>query len=75
MDGCPGEVLPGRELEAMVEADEFRLRPVHAAPALTAKNGLLICTSELPPTAWNLGAFLDILVKESEQRSRHVGGV
>lgn len=65
-------LAPGHELEVLVEADGFRLRPVHATPALKAKSGLLLCTSELPPTAWDLGAFLD---KEREQRSRHLGGV
>lgn len=65
-------LAPGHELEVLVESDGFRLRPVHATPALTAKNGLLICTGELPPTAWDLGSFLD---KEREQRSRILSGV
>lgn len=65
-------LAPGHELEVVVEADGFRLRPAHVAPALAAKNGLLVCTSELPPTAWDLGAFLD---QERAQRSRQVGGV
>lgn len=65
-------LAPGHELEVVVEADGFRLCPVHAAPALAAKNGLLVCTSELPPAAWDLGAFLD---QERAQRSRQVGGV
>ena len=65
-------LAPGHELEVVVEADGFRLRPVHAAPALAVKNGLLVCTSELPATAWDLGAFLD---QERDQRSRQLGGV
>jgi AbrB family looped-hinge helix DNA binding protein len=65
-------LAPGHELEVLVESDGFRLRPVHATPALTSKNGLLICTSELPPISWDVGAFLD---KEREQRSRQLGGV
>lgn len=65
-------LAPGHELEILVESDGFRLRPVHTASALTSKDGLLICTSELPPTAWDVGAFLD---KEREQRSRQLGGV
>jgi bifunctional DNA-binding transcriptional regulator/antitoxin component of YhaV-PrlF toxin-antitoxin module len=65
-------LAPGHELEVLVEADGFRLRPVHSTPALAAKSGLLVCTSELPPAAWDIGPFLD---KEREQRSRHLGGV
>lgn len=65
-------LAPGQELEVLVESDGFRLRPVQAAPALTSKDGLLICTSELPPTAWDIGAFLD---KERELRIRQLGGV
>jgi AbrB family looped-hinge helix DNA binding protein len=65
-------LAPGHELEVVVESDGFRLRPVHPASPLTSKDGLLICTSELPPTAWDVGAFLD---KEREQRSRQVGGM
>lgn len=65
-------LAPGHELEILVESDGFRLRPVHTASALTSKDGLLICTSELPPTAWDVGAFVD---KEREQRSRQLGGV
>lgn len=65
-------LAPGHELEVLVEVDGFRLRPVHASPVLAAKDGLVICTSELPTTAWDLGAFLD---KEREQRSRPLGGV
>lgn len=66
------DLAPGHELEVVVESDGFRLRPVHAASPLTSKDGLLICTSELPPTAWDVGAFLD---KEREQRSRQIGGM
>ena len=65
-------LAPGQELEVLVESDGFRLRPVQAASALTSKDGLLICTSELPPTAWDIGAFLD---KERELRIRQLGGV
>ncbi len=65
-------LAPGDELEVLVESDGFRLRPVQPASALTSQDGLLICTSELPPTAWDVGAFLD---KEREQRSRQLGGV
>ena len=64
-------LAPGHELEVVVDADGFRLRPVQAAPALAAKDGLLICTSELPPTAWDLEAFLE---RERDERSRQVEG-
>ena len=65
-------LAPGHQLEVLVDSDGFRLRPVQVTPTLTSKNGLLICTSELPPAAWDVGAVLD---KEREQRSRHLGGV
>lgn len=64
-------LAPGYELEVVVESDGFRLRPVQPASPLAPKDGLLICTSELPPTAWDVGSFL---AKEREQRSRQLGG-
>ncbi len=63
---------PGDELEISLEADSIRLRPVRPAPALTEKDGLLICSSEVPPSAWDLGAFLD---QQREHRHREVGGL
>ena len=65
-------LAPGDELEVLIEADGFRLRPVHPAPMLTETKGVLLCTSELPAVAWDLPAFLE---KERDQRSRQVGGI
>ena len=64
-------LAPGHELEVLLEADGFRLRPVRATPALAEKKGLLICTSALPSEAWDLAAFLE---QERDQRSRQAGG-
>jgi len=64
-------LAPGHELEVLLEADGFRLRPVRATPALAEKKGLLICTSALLSEAGDLAAFLG---HERNQRSRQVGG-
>ena len=64
-------LAPGHELEVLLEADGFRLRPVRATPTLAEKKGLLICTSALPAEAWDLATFIE---QERDQRSRQVGG-
>ena len=63
---------PGDELEVIVEADGIRLQPVRAARLLAEEKGLLVCTSEVPPAAWELGDFLE---QEREARSRQLGGI
>ncbi len=62
----------GDELEVLPEADGFRLRPARRTPSLAEKDGLVICSSEVTPGAWDLAAFLE---QEREQRSREVGGL
>ncbi len=65
-------LAPGDELEVSLEADCIRLRPVRPVSSLTEKNGLLICSSEAPPSAWDLGTFLE---QQRDKRSREVGGL
>lgn len=63
---------PGSEMEITVEADGIRLRPVGLNPVLEEKDGLLVCTSELPPEAWDLGRFID---EQRNLRSKELGGL
>ena len=63
---------PGDELEVSLEADSIRLRPVRPVSPLTEKDGLLVCTSEVPPSAWDLGAFLE---QQRDHRSREVSAL
>jgi len=62
---------PGDELEITLEADGIRLRPAVPTSPLTEAGGLLVCSSEIPPSAWDVGAFLDA---QRTQRSTEIGG-
>lgn len=62
----------GSEMEITVEGDGIRMRPVTSGPVLTEKDGLLVCTSELPPSAWDLGRFIE---EQRNLRSKEVGGL
>ena len=61
----------GSEMEITVEADGIRLRPVTSGPVLEEKDGLLVCTSDLPAGAWDLGRFID---EQRNLRSKELGG-
>lgn len=63
---------PGDELEVTIEADGIRLRPAFPASPLAEVNGILVCSSELPPSAWDLGAFIE---GQRDKRSREIGGI
>lgn len=63
---------PGDELEVTLEADGIRLSPVIAASPFTEENGILVCSSEIPPSAWDLGAFID---GQRNQRNTELGGL
>lgn len=65
-------LAPGDELEVSVEADGFKLRPVPPASPLTLESGILVCSSEVPPSTWDLGAFIE---QQRDQRSRELGGL
>jgi AbrB family looped-hinge helix DNA binding protein len=63
---------PGDSLEVTLEPDGIRLRPVQPASSMAEEDGILICSSEIPPSAWDIGAFLD---GERDQRNREIGGL
>lgn len=63
---------PGDELEVIIEADGIRLRPVLPSSPLAEKNGILVCSSEVPSSAWDLGSFME---EQRDQRSRQIGGI
>jgi len=50
---------PGDELEMTMEPDGIRLRPAAPASPFTEENGILLCSSEVPSSAWDTGAFLE----------------
>lgn len=62
----------GDELEVSLELDGIRLRPVKPVSALAEKDGVLICSSEIPPSAWDLGAFIE---QQRDRRSQEIGGL
>ncbi len=63
---------PGDELEVRIEADGIRLSPVIPASPLAEEDGMLVCCSEIPPSAWDLGAFIE---GQRNQRSTEIGGL
>lgn len=63
---------PGDDLELTIEPDGIRLRPATVASPLAVENGILVCSSEVPPSAWDIGAFLE---DQRDQRSRELGGL
>jgi AbrB family looped-hinge helix DNA binding protein len=63
---------PGDSLEVTLEPDGTRLRPVQPLSTIAEEDGILVCSSEVPPSLWDIGAFID---GQREERSRDVGGV
>ena len=63
---------PGDELEVTIEADGIRLTPAIPAPALAEENGILVCASDVPPSTWDLAAFIE---GQRDRRSREIGGI
>jgi AbrB family looped-hinge helix DNA binding protein len=63
---------PGDSLEVTLEPDGIRLRPVQPLSTIAEEDGILVCSSEVPPSLWDIGAFID---GQREERSRDVGGV
>jgi AbrB family looped-hinge helix DNA binding protein len=63
---------PGDDLEMTVESDGIRLRPAAPASPLAEEGGLLVCSSAVPLSAWDMGAFLD---EQRTQRSTEIGGL
>jgi len=63
---------PGDELELSMEPDGIRLRPAVLASPFSEEGGLLVCSSEVPPAVWDIGAFLD---EQRTVRSTETGGL
>lgn len=62
-------LMTGDELELTLEADGFRMRPAKPTSALTVKDGVLLCASEVPVAAWDIPALIDA---ERGQRASQV---
>ena len=63
---------PGDDLEITIEPDGIRLRLANPVSPLTDESGILVCSSEVPPAVWDIGAFLE---SERNQRSNEIGGL
>jgi AbrB family looped-hinge helix DNA binding protein len=63
---------PGSELEVVIEADGFRLKPVQRGSSLVEEEGILTCSSEVPPAAWDLARLME---EHRDQRSKEIGGL
>jgi AbrB family looped-hinge helix DNA binding protein len=66
------DLKPGDELEVTLEPDGIRLRRARPASPLADEGGMLVCSSEVPVSSWNIGQFLDA---QRDQRSAEVGGL
>lgn len=62
---------PGDELDITVETDGIKLRPHQPVPATATENGILVCASEVPVSAWDIPALID---RQREERSRETAG-
>jgi AbrB family looped-hinge helix DNA binding protein len=65
-------IQSGDAMELTLEADGIRLRPTMTQASLTEVDGILLCASEVPPSAWDLAAFMD---QQREERSTQLGGL
>ena len=63
---------PGDELDVTVDSDGIRLRPLAPLQPMTVQNGILVCSSELPASAWDLGSFIE---QQRDQRSQELSGL
>ena len=63
---------PGDKLDVTLEPDGIRLRLIAPPSPMTVRNGILVCSSELPPSAWDLGGFIE---QQRDQRSQELGGL
>jgi AbrB family looped-hinge helix DNA binding protein len=63
---------PGDDLEITVESDGIRLRPTAPASPLAEEGGILVCSSAVPPSAWDVGAHID---EQRTLRSTELGGL
>lgn len=63
---------PGDELEITLEADGIKLRPLHPTSPVSLEDGVLVCSSEVPVSAWDIGALIE---QQRDQRSQTLGGL
>ena len=63
---------PGDALEVTIEADGIRLTPAIPASPLAEESGILVCASDVPPSAWDLAAFIE---EQRDRQSREIGGI
>ena len=63
---------PGDSLEVTLEPDGIRLRPVQPCSPLAEEDGILVRSSEVPPSTWDTSAFID---GQRDLRSRELGGL
>jgi len=63
---------PGDDLEITLEADGIRLRPAAPVSPLTEEGGILVCSSAVPSSVWDVGAFLD---EQRTLRGTEIGGL
>ena len=63
---------PGDDMEITIEPDGIRLRPATPASSLAEESGILVCSSEVPPSVWDIGAFLE---EQRKHRSTEIGGL
>lgn len=63
---------PGDSLEVTLEPDGIRLRPVQPSSPIAEEEGILVCSSEIPLSTWDIGAFIDA---QRDQRSQEIGGL
>jgi AbrB family looped-hinge helix DNA binding protein len=63
---------PGDELEVLVESDGIKLSPRKPIPATAMENGILVCASEVPSSAWDIPAFLD---QQRENRNTEISSL
>lgn len=63
---------PGDELEITLEGDGIKLKPVLPVPALGMKEGIMVCTSEVPSSVWDIPDFIE---NQRNLRSMEIAGI
>ena len=63
---------PGSELEISLEGDGIKLRPVQPVSAIIEESGVMVCSSEVPVSVWDIPSFIE---QQRNQRSSEIGGI
>jgi AbrB family looped-hinge helix DNA binding protein len=63
---------PGDGLEITIEGDGIRLRPAVTPSPITEEAGMLVCSSEVPQSCWDIAAFMD---EQRSVRNTEIGGL